>query len=84
VHDYFDILGVAPGARASEIRAACARHAPRPHPDFAAPGRVGPTPVDPDGHQPVLVDVAIDFPNVAALVDRARAAFFRAPVRHRS
>ena len=76
MHDYFDILGVSPDAQASEIRQLCARHAPRPHPDFLqAAGR------DSDAGDPAswrdLVDVAVDFPDVASLLDRARAAFFR-------
>jgi hypothetical protein len=82
VHDYFDILGVSPDAQASEIRQACARYAPRPHPDFLDAARRG----QPPGHDTLaghhaswraLADVAVDFPDVASLLDRARAAFFR-------
>jgi hypothetical protein len=79
VHDYFDILGVSPDARASEIRQACARHAPRPHPDFAGADRAdsaAPRQADADP-RPEVVDVAIDVPDVASILDRARAAFFR-------
>ena len=82
MHDYFDILGVAPGARASEIRQACARHASRPHPDFReAAGRNPELGRDlmawQDAAWSEVVDVAVDFPNVPSLLERARAAFFR-------
>ena len=78
MHDYFDILGIPPGARAREVRLARRRRAGVPHPDvqdgethtaLAAVVKVAATSIaDPD--------VAIDFVDVAAIVDRMQAAFF--------
>ena len=81
MHDYFQILGVAPDAGARDIRAACARHAARPHADLLA-AEHGLAPAgDRTGAagalHPELVDVAIDFPDVSAVVDRMQSAFFR-------
>jgi len=76
VHDYFQILGVAPDARARDIRAACARHAARPHANLLEAEQreaASPFPALPGE----LSDVAIDFPDVSAVVDRMQAAFFR-------
>ena len=73
MHDYFDILGVSPDARVPEIRRAQRRRAAVSHPDVhdgearltgAATSAVAPQ------------DVAIDFVDMATLVDRMRAAFF--------
>lgn len=78
MHDYFDILGVSPGACAQEIRRARSRRAVLSHPDvqdgetrtatatavLAAAAPVG------------AADVAIDFVDMAAIVDRMQAAFF--------
>lgn len=83
VHDYFQILGVAPGAGARDIREACARHAARPHANLlesergadgegAAAGGHGALPGS-------LVDVAIDFPDISGIIDRMQVAFFRTP-----
>lgn len=75
MHDLFDILGVSPDARASEIRRACQRHTPVLHPDFDA----GPdaAPVEPR-QAPRLPtdDVAVDFVDMSTFVDRMQAAFF--------
>jgi len=76
VHDYFQILGVAPDAGARDIRVACARHAARPHANLLEAERreaASPFPGLPGG----LADVAIDFPDLSAIVDRMQAAFFR-------
>ena len=82
MHDYFDILGVSPDARASDIRRACCRHSRPAHPDIwdgeshnraAAPG--GET-RDALPERTELFDAAIDFVDAATLVDRMRAAFF--------
>jgi hypothetical protein len=77
VHDYFQILGVAPDAGARHIRAACARHAARPHADLLeAERRVAD---GPDAPARELVDVAVDFPDLSAVIDRMQSAFFRSP-----
>jgi len=81
VHDYFEILGVSPDARAQEIQRACRRRSGTAHPDFrdeadgttraaveAALGR--------DRAPVELADVAIDFVDMAAVVDRMQIAFF--------
>jgi hypothetical protein len=75
VHDLFDILGVSPDARASDIRRACQRHTPVLHPDFDAGAErasleARPAPRLADG------DVAVDFVDMSAFVDRMQAAFF--------
>jgi hypothetical protein len=83
VHDYFQILGVAPDAGARDIRVACARHAARPHADLLAAEHREPETAR--GHaglsafHPELVDVAIDYPDVSAVIDRMQSAFFRPP-----
>ena len=83
MHDYFQILGVAPDARASDIRAACARHSARPHTDlFEAAQRQDEGLSETGGGvvaQHGLVDVAIDFPDLSAATDRMLLAFFRSP-----
>jgi hypothetical protein len=78
VHDFFDVLGLPNNAPVSEIRRACARRVRRSHPDFGA----GASPVcDPVRGQrvdrpPVTTDVAIDFVDVGALLDRIQTDFF--------
>lgn len=70
MHDYFHILGVSDGTPADEIRRAARRHLERSHPDFRKrPDRVLPAHRAPD-------DVAIDFVDMAVLVERMQAAFF--------
>jgi hypothetical protein len=70
VHDYFHILGVSDGAPADEIRRAARRHLERSHPDFRnRPDRRVLTAREPD-------DVAIDFVDMAAIVERMQTAFF--------
>jgi hypothetical protein len=83
VHDYFQILGVAPDAGARDIRAACARHARRPHADLLAaehqppPAATGTAEVGRVARE--LVDVAVDAPDMSAVIDRMQVAFFRSP-----
>lgn len=78
MHDYFDILGIPPGARAPEIRRARQRRAGVSHPDvhdgaaptgLAAAVRVTSIPAS-------QADVAVDFVDMADIVDRMQAAFF--------
>jgi hypothetical protein len=70
VHDYFHILGVSDGAPAEEIRRASRRHNERAHPDFRDGAGPAATPAAD------LEDIAIDFVDMTAIVDRMQAAFF--------
>ena len=86
MHDYFEILGVSPDARAREIRQAGRRRASAPHPDFChepeAPMRAGGEPAaEPDPASAELKDAAIDFVDMASVVARMQAAFFGARTR---
>ena len=82
MHDYFDILGVSRGAQASDIRRACCRHSRLPHPDIWDGDSHRPTVAslaarpEHGGAVPGFSDAAIDFVDVATLVDRMRDAFF--------
>ena len=82
MHDYFEILGVSPDARAREIQLACRRRAPVAHPDFcvepdpAASRIFRDTPSDRDHTDAELVDVAVDFVDMTAVVTRMQMAFF--------
>ena len=76
VHDYFDILGVPTNAAASEVRRACARRVRRPHPDFSEGPPVNPLASSRADDDAPAADVAIDFLDVRALVDRMQTAFF--------
>lgn len=82
MHDYFEILGVAPDAHARDIRVACARHAARPRADLLV-GEQQQSERLPEGATldgtPGLTDVAIDMPDMTAVVSRMQAAFFRSP-----
>ena len=80
MHDYFEILGVQPGAPASVIRRASLRRGAAIHPDFRAPDH------RPGGSLPaatdlvtdaVAPDAAVDFLDMNDLVDAMEAAFFR-------
>jgi hypothetical protein len=82
VHDYFDILGVSRNAAAAEIRRAC-RRSRSSHPDIwdGEPRHaLSSRPIAPgaDARQPFddLSDTAIDFVEMAPVVDRVLAAFF--------
>ena len=86
MHDYFEIVGVSPGARAREIRQAGRRRATAPHPDFChdadAPPRAGGEPAaEADPASAELKDAAIDFVDMTAVVARMQAAFFGARTR---
>jgi hypothetical protein len=82
VHDYLHILGVAHDAPAVVIRRANARHGARMHPDF----RTGTAAAADERfvrragvRRPALLDIAIDFLDMTAIVDRMQASFFRTP-----
>ena len=74
MHDYFQILGVPETAPADEIRRAHRRRPGRSHPDFCQDSTPIVRPVPASAHG--LDDVAIDFVEMTAVVDRMRAAFF--------
>ena len=81
MHDYFEILGVSPDARAGEIQRACRRHSAIAHPDFrdetGATTRAAVDAARGRDRAPVeLADVAIDFVDMTAVVDRMQIAFF--------
>ena len=70
MHDYFQILGVSEGTSADEIRRASRRHLDRSHPDYRhRPGPDAVTPRPP-------ADAAVDFVDMAAIVERMQSAFF--------
>ena len=71
MHDYFNILGVPESAPADEIRRAHRRRPGRSHPDFCTDHDLAP---GPRAHG--LDDVAVDFVEMSAVLDRMRAAFF--------
>jgi hypothetical protein len=75
VHDLFDILGVPSTAPPSEVRRVCARRVRRIHPDFHAPGVAAFPEPDADEGLPAH-DLAVDFIEMGAFVDRIQAAFF--------
>jgi hypothetical protein len=80
VHDYFSILGLPPGTPPAIVRRASARRVDAVHPDFRpAPA---PTLLDAAGlpvadKQGAPADLAVNFIEMAALVDGMEAAFFR-------
>ena len=82
MHDYFDILGLPTNAGASEVRRACARRVRRSHPDFREPIAVGilaSVPATAASADPIPADLAIDFVDMATLVERIQAGFFEDP-----
>ena len=79
MHDYFEILGLSPGAPAVVVRRASARRGAAVHPDFrsaedraAAPAGIAAA--GRDSRSPA--DAAVDFIDMSALVGRIEAAFF--------
>ncbi|HKW01166.1 MAG TPA: DnaJ domain-containing protein [Vicinamibacterales bacterium] len=81
MHDYFEILGVSPDARARDIQRACRRRVPVVHPDFCAEPDAAGRPlrdaaIDRETAAADLVDVAVDFVDMASVVNRMQIAFF--------
>jgi hypothetical protein len=77
VHDYFEIVGVSPDARARDIQRACRRHAATAHPDFCVePETPRDAPIDRDHAAGDLADAAVDFVNMTAVISRMQTAFF--------
>lgn len=78
MHDYFEILGVSPDARARDIQRACRRRATLAHPDFCAEPESASRPPRNDRETAAaeLVDVAVDFVDMASVVSRMQMAFF--------
>jgi curved DNA-binding protein CbpA len=80
VHDYFEILGVQPGAPAAVIRRASLRRGAALHPDFrpaeARAAQAGSAGQD-SGRDRVASDAAVDFIDMNDLVDSMEIAFFR-------
>jgi hypothetical protein len=76
VHDYFDIIGIPDDASAREIRRACARRIGAGHPDYRPGARHGAADSAVAAGVPDVVDVAIDFLDLAPIVARMQAAFF--------
>jgi hypothetical protein len=80
VHDFFDIVGLSRSAPPVEVRRACARLIRRTHPDFRHPGDEAGLPAAerfPGAEPLVRRDVAVDFVEIATVIDRMQSAFFR-------
>ena len=75
MHDFFDIVGLSRSAPPIEVRRVCARVVRRAHPDFRHErGAVGS-----DVQPPTVAvrrDVAVDFVDMSAVIDRIQASFF--------
>jgi hypothetical protein len=87
VHDFFDIVGLSRSAPPVEVRRACARLIRRTHPDFGHPGAEARLPVLEQSFvtaSPVRRDVAVDFLEIATVLDRMQSAFFRDGLRRTS
>lgn len=79
MHDFFEVLGIPNDARASDVRRACARRVRRCHPDFHMPGvsLEGPASFGLTNTAQVCErDVAVDFVEASAFVERMYRAFF--------
>ena len=70
VHDYFVILGIAPGASRDLIQRASARRIAGVHPDFR------PVQDRPCSHGVPARDAAVHFIEMSDLIDSMEAAFF--------
>ncbi|MCC7042434.1 MAG: hypothetical protein IT183_01095 [Acidobacteria bacterium] len=80
MHDFFDIVGLSRSAPPVEVRRACARLIRRTHPDFGHPGAEARLPALEQSlgtASPVRRDVAVDFLEIATVLDRMQSAFFR-------
>jgi len=87
VHDLFDIVGLSRSAPPVEVRRVCARLVRRAHPDFVYPigsGSAAAAAQPPSFDVPAVVrrDVAVDFLEMSAVLDRVQSAFFRHPPSH--
>ena len=79
MHDLFDVLGLPSNAPIGEIRRVCAQRVRRLHPDFRLTAQI---PGGGEGQPPPHAlphDIAVDFVDVASLVDRIETSFFRDP-----
>ena len=77
MHDLFDVLGLPSNASIGEIRRVCAERVRRSHPDFRAFAAH-----HEDGHlreARLPNDVAVEFIDVASLIDRIERSFFQEP-----
>ncbi|ODS57777.1 MAG: hypothetical protein ABS36_04855 [Acidobacteria bacterium SCN 69-37] len=83
MHDLFDIVGLSRSAHPVEVRRVCARLVRRAHPDFAyLPDVVAGSPADAwsaGTASPVRRDVAVDFLEMTAVLDRIQSSFFQHP-----
>lgn len=84
MHDLFHIVGLSRSAPPVEVRRVCARVVRRVHPDFVYPDESrttgAPFVSTPEfGTQAVRRDVAVDFLEMNALLDRVQVAFFHHP-----
>ena len=79
MHDFFDIVGLSRSAPPVEVRRAFARLIRRTHPDFRHPGGAADPGVErlTIAGSPVRRDVAVDFVEMAMVLDRIQSAFFR-------
>ena len=77
MHDLFDILGLPSSAPPSEVRRVCARRVRRSHPDFHVGGgaAVG-LPMSTAEPARETLEVAVDFVEMGAFIDRMQSAFF--------
>ncbi len=76
MHDLFEILGVAPNARAAEIRRRCRGYAPRTHPDVDGIHTETARPIGSDLTPEKDERASVDFARVGPIVPRMRTWFF--------
>jgi hypothetical protein len=78
VHDLFDIVGLSRSAPPVEVRRVLARAVRRAHPDFQRSQMPAPAVTTPALPAAVSArrDVAVDFVDMSAVLDRMQASFF--------